>query len=669
MAQARTGFFARLFRRRRPGDDFEPSLAYALAATIRKGLLRATGKELEARCAPLSMEELQEELQRRTSGWMNSFYQDSTSPRLILLMPDDWLRKTAALATEEAGKKVPHMVSTLCDGAADFLTFETPVSFHRVQDTYARGDQQALMWRTSGTAPFRVVTGDSDESSFYACVSEETAREFEGSLREKHAQESLHSWLREPRPVKPAEPSKALKLLAPRELFLGNLYLPPRTACGNEVLETLCTALSAESAARPDGEAPGVWAASECMLADPIEPKRLAHWYFFSCPDAATAARTRETYKEIAGCLFRGALPALGEALGGRLEKPALGLDVRPDLGGRTRYLLLSARMRLASVRMPVAVYIDAASIGPLLRKHCDPEGLAATAKAAVSALPLALALNERILGRRFHTFPGHFRDPQLGQDFFPFSGFSDLVTEHDLSIVLQNHLPRALAGRPLRCLYSWSEQGGDLPGRTSPLPDTARRLVTPHLFDEEKLFRHMTRQMRDGWQRESGRNVGTRDEYLRLNRDILLGIDRAARMRTVLLSPRARFILAEMILPAQRARARRRLEETSTAGIPFAALRSMRVPQVQRFLATQPHRMICLGLVGAEAELAFVRKHVSAARAALLEEELLLVRKQLADGTLEWDEAVQAKMELERAARKMIQENAKSDRRAGGKQ
>ncbi len=174
-----------------------------------------------------------------------------------------------------------------------------------------------------------------------------------------------------------------------------------------------------------------------------------------------------------------------------------------------------------------------------------------------------------------------------------------------------------------------------------------------------------MTRQMRDGWQRESGRNLGTRDEYLRLNRDILLGIDRAARMRTVLLSPRARFMLAEMILPPLRARARRRLEETSTAGIPFAALRSMRVPQVQRFLATQPHRMICLGLVGAEAELSFVRKHVSAARAALLEEDLLLVRKQLADGTVEWDEAVQAKMELERAARKMIQENAKSDRRA----
>ena len=91
MAQAKTGFFARLFRRRRPGDDFEPSLAHALAATIRKGLLRATGKELPARCEPLSVEALREDLPRRPSGWMTSFFQDSTSAWLILLMPDDWL--------------------------------------------------------------------------------------------------------------------------------------------------------------------------------------------------------------------------------------------------------------------------------------------------------------------------------------------------------------------------------------------------------------------------------------------------------------------------------------------------------------------------------------------------------------------------------------------------
>jgi hypothetical protein len=599
---------------------------------------------------------------------MTCFFQDSSSPWLILLMPDDWLRAIAALAPEEDGKKVSQMVSTLCDGAADFLQFEAPASFHRVQDTYAQGDHQALVWRISETAPFKVVTGDSDKDSLYACVLEETARAFEDSLREKHAQDSLRSWLRERPPVTPKNPPDTLKLLSPRELFLGNLYLPPRTECGKQALETLCATLSAAHGARPVIDAPGVWAACECARADPGEPKRLAHWYFFPCADEATAARTRETYKEIAGCLFRGALPTLGEALGGRLEKPALGLDVRPDFGGRTRYLLLKAVMRLASVRMPVEVYIDAAALGPLLRKHCSPEGLAVTARSAVSALPLALALNERLLSKRFHTFPGHFRDPQLGPEFFPFSGFSDLVTEHDLSIVLQNYLPRALAGRPLRSLYSWSEQAGDQGTRGLTRQDARRRVVTPHLFDEEKLSRHMSRQMRDGWERESGRNLGTRDEYLKLNRGVLLGIDRAARMKTALLSPRARFVLAEMILPPLRARARRILEETSAAGIPFGAMRTMSAPQVQRFLATQPDRKICLGLVGAEAELAFVRKHVSAARVERLEEDLLLARKQLDGGVLEWDEAVQAKRELEKAARKMIQENAKDDRRRGGK-
>ncbi len=391
------------------------------------------------------------------------------------------------LATEEAGKKVPHMVSTLCDGAADFLTFETPVSFHRVQDTYARGDQQALMWRTSGTAPFRVVTGDADGSSFYACVSEETAREFEGSLREKHAQESLRSWLREPRPVRPAEPPKALKLLAPRELFLGNLYLPPRTACGSEVLETLCTALSAESAARPDGEAPGVWAASECMLADPIEPKRLAHWYFFSCPDAATAARTRETYKEIAGCLFRGALPALGEALGGRLEKPALGLDVRPDLGGRTRYLLLSARMRLASVRMPVAVYIDAASIGPLLRKHCDPEGTCRNGEGRCLGTPSRARAERADPRQEISHFSRPFPRPAAGAGLFPFQRLFR-PGHRARPFPRAAELPSARAGRKTAALPVFLVRAGREPaGPDFPGSGTRHDASSPRTFSTRK--------------------------------------------------------------------------------------------------------------------------------------------------------------------------------------
>jgi len=666
MAQAGTGFFARLFRRRKPGDDFEPSLAHALAATVRKGLQRVTGKELAARCEPMPVETLLEELRRRPSGWMTRFFQDSSSSWLIFLMPDDWLGTLAALVPEEEGKKVPLMVSKLCDAAADFLQFETPASFHRVQDTYARGDQQALMWRLSETAPFKVVTGDSEKDSFYACVLWETARAFEDSLQDPAAQDSLRSWLHDTPALTPKNPPDTLKLLSPRELFLGNLYLPPRMECGTQTLETLCSTLSAAHGPQQGISAPGVWAACICTREDPGEPKRLAHWYFFPCADEATAARTRETYKEIAGCLFRGALPILGEALGGRLEKPAMGLDVKPDFSGRTRHLLLTAVMRLASVRMPVQVYIDAAGLGPLLRKYCSPGGLAVTARGAVSALPLALALNERLIAKRFHTFPGHFRDPRLGPDFFPFSGFSDLVTEHDLSIVLQNYLPRALAGRPVRSLYAWSEQAAD-PGTPAPAQEARRRIVTPHLFDEEKLSRHMSRQMRDGWQRESGRNLGTREEYLRVNREVLLGIDRAARMNTALLSPRARFVLAEMILPPLRARARRILDETSAAGIPFTALREMSAPQAQRFLATQPDRTICLGLVGAEAELAFVRKNVSAARAERLEEDLLLVRKQLDGGLLEWDEAVQAKRELESAARTMILGNAKDARRRGG--
>lgn len=672
MAQAKTGFFARIFGRRRPREDFEPSLAHALAATIRKGLFRATGKELPARCEPLSLDVLQGELGRRWPGYVASFFRDSDTPWLFLLIPGDWLRTIAPLATGEDEKKPPHVVSALCEGASDFLAFEAPATFHRIQDTYAQGDLQALMWRTSGNVAFRIVTGDSDNHSFYAFVSEAIAKAFEDSLEEKHGQENLRAWLREPVHVTPAEAEKTLKLLAPREFLLGSLYLPPRTECGKLVLETLCTTLSVAPDARVDVEAPGVWAASEVRLAAIDEPRRLLHWYFFPCADAPAAAKLRETYKEIAGCLFRGALPALAEAWGGRMENPALGLDAKPDLSGRTRYLLLSARMRLASVRMPVDVYIDTAALPSLLRKHADPESIVATARTAVSALPLALALNERLKSKGTHTFPGQFRHPRLGQDYFPFSGFADLITEHDLSIVLQNYLPRALAGRPLRSLFSWSERGTEAgaavpPGAGARQQKEARpRVVTPHLFDEEKLSRHMTPRMRDAWETDPVRNLGSRDEYLQWNRGFFFEIDRAARKESVLLSPRARYILSDMILPSMRAQARARAEEALTAGLPFSTLRAMSAPQIQRFFAAQSGKAICLGLVGAESELSFVRKHVSAARATRLEEDLLHMRRELENGTLEWDEAAQAKKDLERSARKMIQEGAKPGRRGG---
>lgn len=641
MAEGKTGFFARLFGRRRRKDDFEPSLAHALAATIRKALAHAVGRELLANSEPLSLDDMMEDLQRRCPGWTTFFFQDSDTPRVVLVMPDDWLKTIAP-----EGKELSSVASAICEGAADFLSFGAPASFLNFQDRYEQGDVGALSWRLSGTVPFRIRTGDGPP--LFACVTEQAARELEVSLEDKKHQEALREFLRNPAPREPAAAPKTLRVQSPRELLLASLFLPPRVECGKQVLQTSCTAVATGVDAKLTSDAPGVWAAAGCQRAGASQGKRLAQWYFFPCADSDMASKVRETCKEIAGCLFRGSLPALSEALGGGLEKPTLGLDAKPDLGGRSGYLLLSAAVHLSSARIPVEVYIDTTALSPLLRRHCDPAAITATARSSGGALPLALALNHRLLARGLLSFPRQFHDRRLGEGFFPFSGFADLITERDLSLLLQNYLPRALEGRPMRSLYSWREQD----------------IVTPHIFDEEKLSRHMTPRMREAWQRDQGESLGSRDEYLEWNRDALLAIEKAARRQALLLSPRARYILSEIIVPPLRAQARKRMEDVAASGIPFVTLRSMSAPLVQRFLGTRSDRAICLGIMGSEAELPFIRKHVSAARASRLEEDLLLARKQLESGDMEWGEALRARTEMEKAAKDMIESVSKQGQR-----
>jgi hypothetical protein len=439
-----------------------------------------------------------------------------------------------------------------------------------------------------------------------------------------------------------------MRLHASREFVLGSLFLPPRVDCGTQVAEAMCTGLSAA----PDPsllDAAGVWAATGCDMAASGQRTRLTLWYFLPAADAERAAKVRETFRGLAGCLFRAAMPRLSEALGVRLENPGLSLDAKPDLG-RAGFLCLQGRLRLAGVHMAVDAFVESSTLAALLRRHCSPVALAATTGASRSALSLALGLNEDLLGKSLGSFARSFLDAKLGEDFFPFSAFADLVTDRDLALVAQNHLPRALEGQSPRRLVAWSVGGP--------------RMVTPLFFDEERLLRVLTPQGRDAWDRAGSGDLGSREDYLELNRRVLAGIARAAQRESLLLSPRARTILSRMAMPGITRRSQQRLREAVAAGIPFATLRRMGRPQLQRLLATQPDRAVCLALAGSEGDLALVRANVSAARRARLEEGLVHARRLLEEGTIDHEEAMQARAALEKAARQMMEEQAKREQK-----
>jgi hypothetical protein len=654
LVSQRKGFFARLFGRRRRKDDFTPTLAHALGATIKGALARAREGEVPVQADPLAIEEVIEQVRVRSPGWLAFFIADSDAPELALLIPDSWSAGVSPPKTGQQDKGVPAAVTAVCAHAADFLRFDAPVVFHRYFRRYGPADLPLLEWRLSGTRTFRLVTGDRGGPSLFAGVREETALAFEDSLRDdRRRQDALRAyldWRAEPaaEETQPVPASRSLALRARREFVLGTLFLPPRVECGTQVAEVMCTDLTAA----PDkslAEAAGVWAAAAAEMAAAGGRARLQVWYFFPAADPEHALKAHDSFRGLAGCLFRGALSPLSEALGARLENPGLAMDAKPDLG-RSGFLRIQARVKLGGVHVRAEALVDSAVLATLLRRHCNPAALAATTGASRSALPLAMGLNEELLGKNLESFARAFLDARMGADFFPFSAFADLVTDRDLALVAQNHLPRAMGGQPLRRLVAWSQPG---PG------EGARRIVTPLLFDEERMLRFLPPQGREAWERAAAEELGSREDYLELNRGVLAGIGRAAQKGVLLLSPRARGILSRMVLPGILQRARQRLQEAVASGVPFAALRKMSKPLVQRLFATQPDRAVCLALAGSEGEREFVRANVSAARRARLEEDLVQVRAGLSDGSIDPDEAVRARKSLAEAARRMVEEQA----------
>ena len=637
------GFFARLFGRRRRKDDFEPTVAHALGAMARGSLARALGGEVTVQASTLPLGELFEQVRVRSPGWMASFFSDSDAVELALLMPDSW---SAGVSPAAGERGVPAAVTAVCARAADFLRFDAPAAFHRYFRRYAAADAPLLEWRLSGMQGVRLATGDRGGPSLYAGVREETAAAFEDSLRtDRRRQDALRaflSWQGEPaaEEAQPVAASRSLALHAPREFLLGSLFLPPRVECGTQVAELLCSGLAAATD-RSATDSPGAWAAA---AAETAKGARLSAWYFFPAPDAERATRARETFRGLAGCLFRAALPRLSTALGERLANPGLAMDAKPDLG-RSGFLRIQARARLGGALVRVEAFVESATLAALLRAVCNPAALAATTGASRSALPLAMGLNEELLGRSIESFPRSFLDERLGRDFFPFSAFAELVTDRDLALVVQNHLPRALAGQPLRKLVAWSSPGASA---------DAKRIATPLYFDEQRILRFLPPQARDAWERVAAEELGSREDYLQLNRAVLAGIARAAE-KDLLLSPRARGILSRMALPGIRERSRQRLQEAVSSGVPFAALRRMSKPLVQRVFATQSDRTVGLALLGSEGELPFVRAHVSAARRARLEEEVAQLRALASAGSIDPEEAVQARSAVDAEARRVV--------------
>jgi hypothetical protein len=691
MASKKKGFFATLFGWRRRRDAFELSVGSVIAKLVENNLGRVTGTPRPVSADRIEVDALVEELSQHGPGSMAVFIGSAYPPDLILIVPD------AAALTLDAGKTaggIPPLVGQASDHLADFLALtESPAAaHHRYLKKYAAADMEELSWRASGCISYRLSIGEETESggahAFYACVGEEAAARAEEALAsDREYQEAVRAMFQArkegapapgqgrpeagdgPRrtnaaldaaaePPQAAAPVRTVRIGSPREFLAGSVFLMPRIQCGKHVIESRFLSATLEVDRKACLASPGTWV----LTTTDLGAKKWPVWYFFPGPEPGKPAQSRETIKGLAGCIFREALRTLSTTLNVRPEKPAIALDSKPDLAGQTGYLVLKTRVTVGAAAFACDVFVDYALLSPLLKAFVDPAEIASAPRGPFAVLPLLFCLNQSLFRRRLGSFQRDFTDAGAGEDALPFGIFLDLLSDHDCAVVLQNYALRAAGTRGLRRLFSYAESVQTPDGKT------ASRIFTPHAFDEERLLSFLPQNAREDWSVGKRDAAGSAAQYRQANREMLAGIHQAIKRKTLLVSPRALTVLEKMFMPGVRAKAKDELGRAAASGIPFATIKKLPKAQIQQFFGRQANRLLCIGLIGAENELAFVAANISKKRAAALAEDLEFVRSQHSRGLVETAEVLGAKQELERGVRKMMDDMAKQAAREKAK-
>ncbi len=402
--------------------------------------------------------------------------------------------------------------------------------------------------------------------------------------------------------------------------------------------------VTAAAAAGPDPGAPGAWVRASFRAAS----RQISVWYFFPTLDQAAAVRGKETFKAMAACLLRGAISSLAASTRTAPAAPQIAADGGPEKPREC--ICLSVSISLGPGRLPCRALVGRDDIAFLhAALHARGEPPARASGGPPHALEHLLCMSHDLLARRRAVFFRDFTGGEAGE-FFPVSLFLELVTERDRAVALQNRILLSTGSREFRRLFRY----------TSPDPERKAGpvVVTPFAFDEQGLLAVLPEKARGDWARGAAADPGTRDGYEELNRGVLEDLWKAARRKSILVSPRAAFVLDRMVMPGIRARAVREIEEARAAGIPFEAIRGLRRPLIQRLFARASNRTLCLAMVGEESRLALVSRNVSVARASALSEDLAAAKRLFQQGGVEPREILESMRKLHSVAKQLLEED-----------
>ena len=444
-------------------------------------------------------------------------------------------------------------------------------------------------------------------------------------------------------PGAPSTGVEAFRVDRARDLPVLSTYCAQQFKAGERVFSTVPSAFGFCATGKELPEAPDgpCWfkGTFECLMSDGKDAKPFTFLYSFSRsalpPNLGDAEASRFIAALATGTFSESVRRylALSGLKPGRLACNPL--PAPPELAGTADLFFLDFRARDSSLSVPARVVAPIASLVPLAQAWKHPLSLTPGMAEGASVL---LGVNARILAK---VLPAIIESPELRPRVprFCVNELLRLLSDHDARLVIQNVLiPDFGAKRmPGLVFYAVTVKGSE---------DQERQAILPYGPFDPKRFDSF---LPDGFKRvfyEQTRSLAPASPGVcaELNDEALHAVMRAALGGRIGATERLKYLMREIVLKADNARAEASMAELRGNGIPFGILKGLEPKAAQRVAAAVDDRDFALALVDCPEEIAGMRKYASRAKTDRLREDLSFIRMLIAEGSLTLSDALAAK-------------------------
>lgn len=431
-----------------------------------------------------------------------------------------------------------------------------------------------------------------------------------------------------------------------RDLPALSAFAAQSFKAGERIYSTVPTAFGvckAGSDVAPAPEYP-VWfkGSFEYIPAEGAEPKALTFLYALSkaaMPLKLGASEATQFLASLAGGVFTESARrycALAALKPGRLAFKAM--EAAPDLSRASDLVYLDFSLRDSSLTVPGQVIVPFASLVSLARAWRVPFTQVTDAKECAAAL---FDINSRMLAK---SLPSILASPELRPRVprFSVNELLRLLSDNDCRLVIQNVLiPDFGAKRLPEIVFQAMEVAG-------PNGQTRQAILPYGPLDSRRLDSFLPDGFKQGFYEQTRVLQGlTAEACAELNDMALHAIMRASLGGRIEATGRLKYLMREIILKADRARAETRLAAFREQGIPFGLLSGLDAKVAQRVAAMVDDRDFALALIDCADALAGMRKYVSGARTERLREDIEFVKMRIDEGAMTLSDAIDAKEKI----------------------